>query len=475
MLFSSGFCNTALGQNSLRTASGTANVSVGINAGSLLSSGNNNLILGPNVQAASATDSCQLAIGFNDGQNWLTGDCTKAIKPGAGIRDCANSTGTAGQVLMSNGSNAVCWGAASGGSPATPQVRGTVFGCTGGSNAYLGLTAGCSVTTGDRNTLIGCRAGVNLTTQEGNTAIGANAMGVGAGGCNNTAVGNDALMTSFGNNNIAIGHCSAPSITTGSSNTFIGYFAGNNVSTCNCNVAIGNGVTVPNTNGSCQLAIGFGGLIGQCWLTGDSSRAIRFGAGIIDRFGSCGTANQVLTSTGGNSLQWQTGAVGGWTNGGAMTIGATTTAPTLGTVTGNSVYYRQIGPKEYEVVYKYVQTVGGSAGTGDYLFTLPAGLTFNTTLPFQNAYTAIPGPTPGWLQLMIPGPTQGHIMKETTSAAVLQPVVYDSTRFRLVGLYQASTSPAGTAVTNTWNTISSGFYELGGNYNFVSRFAFTSA
>jgi hypothetical protein len=158
-----------------------------------------------------------------------------------------------------------------------------------------------------------------------------------------------------------------------------------------------------------------------------------------------------------------------------MTIGATTTAPTLGTVTGNSVYYRQIGPKEYEVVYKYVQTVGGSAGTGDYLFTLPAGLTFNTTLPFQNAYTAIPGPTPGWLQLMIPGPTQGHIMKETTSAAVLQPVVYDSTRFRLVGLYQASTSPAGTAVTNTWNTISSGFYELGGNYNFVSRFAFTSA
>ena len=247
--------------------------------------------------------------------------------------------------------------------------------------------------------------------------------------------------------------------------------------------------------------------------------------GIIDCGNSCGTAGQLLTSTGANALQWannpsilcstltakgslitasaastptalpvgtdgqvlmansactaglqwQTGAVGGWTNAGAMTIGATTTPPTLGTVVTNSVYYRQIGPKEYEVVYKFVQSIGGSVGSGDYLFTLPAGLTFNTSLPFQNAYTGIPGATPGWLQLMIPGPTQGHIAKDTTTAAVLQPVVYDSTRFRMIGLYQASTSPAGTAVTNTWNAISSGFYELGGNWNFVFRFAFTSA
>jgi hypothetical protein len=142
-----------------------------------------------------------------------------------------------------------------------------------------------------------------MTTQEGNTAIGANALGVGAGGCNNTAVGNDALMTSFGNNNIALGYCSAPSITTGSSNTFIGYFAGNNVSTCNFNVAIGNCVTVPDTNGSCQLAIGFG-VLGCCWLTGNSTKAIKPGAGIIDCANSCGTAGQVLASTGSNALQW---------------------------------------------------------------------------------------------------------------------------------------------------------------------------
>jgi hypothetical protein len=81
----------------------------------------------------------------------------------------------------------------------------------------------------------------------------------------------------------------------------------------------------------------------------------------------------------------------------------------------------------------------------------------------------------GWLQLLIPGPTQGHVVKNLSGSTVLQPVVYDSTRFRLVAVFQASTTPAGTEVNNIWNTLNSGFYELGGNFNFVSRFAFTSA
>jgi hypothetical protein len=72
--------------------------------------------IGSGVNVASPGGSCQLAIGFASGQTWLTGTSTKAIKPGAGIIDCAGSCGTAGQVLMSNGSNAICWGTVSGGS-----------------------------------------------------------------------------------------------------------------------------------------------------------------------------------------------------------------------------------------------------------------------------------------------------------------------------------------------------------------------
>jgi hypothetical protein len=48
---------------------------------------------------------CQLAIGFANGCNWLTGDSGKNIQPGAGIRDCSGNLGTAGQVLCSNGTN----------------------------------------------------------------------------------------------------------------------------------------------------------------------------------------------------------------------------------------------------------------------------------------------------------------------------------------------------------------------------------
>jgi hypothetical protein len=50
-----------------------------------------------------------LAIGYSNTALWLTGDSTKAIKPGAGIIDCAGSCGTSGQVLTSNGSNAIAW------------------------------------------------------------------------------------------------------------------------------------------------------------------------------------------------------------------------------------------------------------------------------------------------------------------------------------------------------------------------------
>ena len=101
--------SVAIGGASLQCTSGGCNTAIGSFAGCLITSGTNNVALGYNAQVASATGSCQLAIGFANGSNWLTGDSTKAIQPGAGIKDCAGNTGTAGQVLASNGANAICW------------------------------------------------------------------------------------------------------------------------------------------------------------------------------------------------------------------------------------------------------------------------------------------------------------------------------------------------------------------------------
>jgi hypothetical protein len=98
---------------------------------------------------------------------------------------------------MSNGSNAICWGTAGGGSsPATPTAAGTVLGLTdsnnvalgcnslvlntGACNVALGYQAGCAVTTGNSNDLIGDNSGSALTTESNNVVIGSYAGAVGS-------------------------------------------------------------------------------------------------------------------------------------------------------------------------------------------------------------------------------------------------------------------------------------------------------
>ena len=104
-----GSFNTGVGDCSLyRVNTGSNNVGVGCEAGSSITSGSNNVAIGPLAQVASPGGNCQLAIGFSNTDNWLTGNSTKAIKPGAGIIDNANSCGTANYVLTSQG-NAVQW------------------------------------------------------------------------------------------------------------------------------------------------------------------------------------------------------------------------------------------------------------------------------------------------------------------------------------------------------------------------------
>jgi hypothetical protein len=61
-----------------------------------------------------------------------------------------------------------------------------------------------------------------------------------------------------------------------------------------------------------------------------------------------------------------------------LTIGATTTAPTAGTTTVNSAKWRRVGDT-MEITYQFEQTAAGSAGSGDYLFPIPAGFSVDTT------------------------------------------------------------------------------------------------
>ena len=332
--------NSALGWCALASATGCFNTAVGFLAGCTTTSGICNVLIGPYAQPTNPTDSCTLRIGWGATNYWLCGDNTKAIQPAAGVRDCAGSTGTVGQVLISNGANAICWGTVPGLSTATPTVLGTTYGCVGttNNNVSSGFNALRAVTTGACNTAVGTNAMCSLTTGSANVAVGNLALSVN-NAASNVAVGFATLPLATGGLHTAVGFCAGNATTTGGVNTLLGAYAGYQISTgtqntligynsssvtSGCfntavgtaagqgmgsgvhNVAIGYVTTMPVTNGSCQLVIGY--CNGCNWLTGCSDKSIRPGAGIVDCAGTTGTAGQVLMSNGANALCWGSGA-----------------------------------------------------------------------------------------------------------------------------------------------------------------------
>jgi hypothetical protein len=205
--------------------------------------------------------------------------------------------------------------------PATPAAAGIVLGCTDTSNAALGCNAlltGAGTgniavglnslranTSGINNVAVGNAASCSNTVGNGNVAIGTAALFSAVDASRIVAIGENALcaQTTGGQYNVALGWaalCNATG-TAGGSNVAIGALAGNNITTGSSNVIIGPNVTVPFGNQDNQLAIGYN--LGQCWITGDSSKNVKFWAGIRDYTNSLGTNGQVLTSN-GTVAQW---------------------------------------------------------------------------------------------------------------------------------------------------------------------------
>jgi hypothetical protein len=288
---STGSCNTGAGFAALYFATGSCNVGIGAWAGSNSGSGSNNVSIGPCVQVASAAASCQLAIGYALNCYWLTGNSTKAIKPGAGILDCLNNTGTAGQVLMSNGANAICWGTPAASIPcscitakgslitgtaastpvalnvgtdgrflmacstattglcwsclpvATPNSHGTVIGCTNSDGVALGVQALAS-NSANWNTGIGQYALFSNTTGTCNTGLGLNALRLVVTGSGNTALGGNAGYCDIGCFNTLVGYMANfrfdGQTSTGCNNIVIG------VCTCTATASTSNSITLGN-------------------------------------------------------------------------------------------------------------------------------------------------------------------------------------------------------------------------------------
>jgi hypothetical protein len=195
---------------------------------------------------------------------------------------------------------------------------------------------------------------------------------------------------------------------------------------------------------------------------------VAFTGGATGATGPSG-ATGATGATGGTGSSGTSGSAGipAWTSAGATTITATTTNPTKGTTTSDNISYRQLGAKEWEAVMTYVQTAftGGTNGSGDYLITLPNGLSFDTTLPSQQITTTNIGTSTYALMTYII-PSGSGLINNGGLGGQVYPIVYSATKFRIL-----TTTWAGSI--QCWG---SGYYSIGGDTPKIQlTFRFTAA
>lgn len=114
-----------------------------------------------------------------------------------------------------------------------------------------------------------------------------------------------------------------------------------------------------------------------------------------------------------------------WASAGSTTITATTSSPTKGALAADNFFWRRIGDS-MECRIEYRQTGAGSAGTGDYLFRIPASASINTAS--LTAYLTVGG---------TPSTFPNCVGQGTWSAGTpgdLSVVVYDQTNVRFFSL-----------------------------------------
>jgi hypothetical protein len=130
------------------------------------------------------------------------------------------------------------------------------------------------------------------------------------------------------------------------------------------------------------------------------------------------------------SASWASNLVGNnWVDAGAITITAVPggTNPTKAAVRPyDDVRYRKINSNTFELDYNYAQTGTGIAGSGVYLFSLPAGITWGAGVTQTTSATLAT-----YVAAVIP--TEGQYQNAGGQLRSLAVIPYNSTQFRIIG------------------------------------------
>ena len=206
---------------------------------------------------------------------------------------CTNNTVSASNALYGSPvySNGLLVCTTAGGSPATPTVAGSVYGCTNGSggsnNTNLGLSAGNALTAGTCNVFVGANAGGNITTGGCNTFVGA---GIGfncsSSTCNTVLIGTNGTSSTTPYLCLANGTLYIAQSGSGCpvSLNITGY-----VANCNCLTNLIYGCCIFNTVGTTTWTVPTG-------ITSISALVVAGGGGGASEIGSGGGAGGVILS-----------------------------------------------------------------------------------------------------------------------------------------------------------------------------------
>jgi hypothetical protein len=141
-----------------------------------------------------------------------------------------------------------------------------------------------------------------------------------------------------------------------------------------------------------------------------------------------------------------------------LVVGATTTAPTAATTNEINIVswdYRGDGYLEYQLHNSHTSATGATAGSGDYLFSLPAGYSFDLTEYVEDTLdVGAQKPSSDFAKETVPGST-GFVAISGGVRAVVA-IVWDATRFRICtnenldGIVQTSRRSIGSG-NFAWN------------------------
>ncbi len=281
-------------QAGLDNTSASQNTFIGNNTGRGIVTGSNNTVLGANVTGLSSGLSYHIILADGAGNiqalhdgivGWtLTGGLT------AGGNAYPTTTGTNGEVLVTDGAGSINWGA-SGSAIVLPLA--IAQGGTGlTTKSFVDLTTaqtinGIKTFVSDaniNNLTVGRSTGSGNPT---NTAIGVSTLATNTTAANVTAIGYQALMgNSTGGSTVAVGYQALKSNTTGVSNTATGSQALFSNTTAGFNTATGSGALYTNT-GIGNTATGYHALYANA--AGVSNTAVGYRAGVGNTSGTQNT------------------------------------------------------------------------------------------------------------------------------------------------------------------------------------------